>query len=110
MAELDRIAELLPLLLQGALVTLKIAAMSLLAAVVVSFIVALGRLSKFRALRWTALVFLEVFRGTSLLVQLYFLYFILPLHGVRLGAKLLCLDRNDTEKYCRVRRICLQFT
>jgi polar amino acid transport system permease protein len=87
MPTIDRIAELLPLLAQGALVTLKIAALSLIAAIFVAFAVGLGRLSKWRPFRAVATTFLEVFRGTSLLVQLYFFYFILPLHHVRLSAE-----------------------
>jgi polar amino acid transport system permease protein len=37
------------------------------------------RASTWRILRWTANVYVEVFRGTSLLVQLFWLFFVLPL-------------------------------
>lgn len=83
----SRAGEVLPLLTQGALVTLKIAAMSLVAAIMVSFIVGTARLSGARTIRIAALVFLEIFRGTSLVVQLFFFYFILPLHDIRLSAE-----------------------
>ncbi|HTN95604.1 MAG TPA: ectoine/hydroxyectoine ABC transporter permease subunit EhuC [Nordella sp.] len=79
--------ELLPLLAQGAVVTLKITAMSLVAAILVSFIAGTARLSGVAAIRITALGFLEIFRGTSLIVQLFFFYFILPLYAVRLSAE-----------------------
>jgi polar amino acid transport system permease protein len=46
----------------------------------------LGRLSRSRALRWIAGVYIEVFRGTSALVQLFWVYFVLPFAGVELNA------------------------
>jgi polar amino acid transport system permease protein len=51
----------------------------------VSFATGFARLSRYRVLRIAANVFLEVFRGTSLLVQLFVLFYILPLVGIRLG-------------------------
>jgi polar amino acid transport system permease protein len=39
-------------------------------------------------LRWIASVYVEVFRGTSALVQLFWFYFVLPLFGVQLPAML----------------------
>lgn len=81
-----RLSELTPLLLQGAWVTLQIAAMSLVATVVVAFAVGMARLSEMRPLRAIAIVFVELFRGTSLIVQLFVLYYILPLYHVRLSA------------------------
>lgn len=81
-----KVTELAPLLGKGAWVTLQIAAMSLVATVVVAFAVGMARLSEVRPLRVAATVFVEFFRGTSLIVQLFFLYFILPLYGVRLSA------------------------
>lgn len=83
---LARLSELTPLLLQGAWVTLQIAAMSLVATVMVAFAVGIARLSQMRPLRAAAVVFVEFFRGTSLIVQLFFFYFILPLYHVRLSA------------------------
>ena len=47
-----------------------------------------GRLSTRRPLRWLASVYVEVFRGTSALVQLFWFYFVLPLFGLQLPAML----------------------
>ncbi|EGH35118.1 amino acid ABC transporter permease, partial [Pseudomonas syringae pv. japonica str. M301072] len=52
---------------------------------VLSFVIALMRLSPFRALRWFATVYVEVLRGISALVLLFYLFFILPLFGIRLS-------------------------
>ncbi|CAI8945770.1 putative amino-acid ABC transporter permease protein y4tF [Pseudomonas sp. IT-196MI5] len=71
--------ELLPLLIQGAWVTLQVTFLGSLLAIVVAIPAALGRMSPWRALSWFSIAYIEVFRGTSLLVQLFWLFFVLPL-------------------------------
>ncbi|MBU1332936.1 MAG: ectoine/hydroxyectoine ABC transporter permease subunit EhuC [Gammaproteobacteria bacterium] len=71
--------DLFPLLLQGAWVTLQVTFWGSLLAIASAVIAALGRLSPIGPLRWLAIVYIEVFRGTSLLVQLFWLYFVLPM-------------------------------
>jgi polar amino acid transport system permease protein len=87
MQELDEYLRLLPLLLQGAGATVSIAAQALIAAIAVAFLVGLARLSSISAVSRAAKIYVEFFRGTSLLVQLFFLYYILPLYGARLSAE-----------------------
>jgi len=76
----------LPYLLEGALVSLAIAAASAIVAVAVAFLAAFARLSSSRWLRVSAACYVEFFRGTSLLVQLFWLFFVLPQFGVLLNA------------------------
>jgi polar amino acid transport system permease protein len=71
--------ELLPLLIQGAWVTLQVTFFGSLLAIAAAILAALGRMSPWRALRWFSIAYIEVFRGTSLLVQLFWLFFVLPL-------------------------------
>lgn len=71
--------ELLPLLLEGTLVTIRITCLAALLAVGLALVAALAKLSPWRGLRWLANIYIEVFRGTSLLVQLFWLFFVLPL-------------------------------
>ncbi len=49
--------------------------MSLVAAMVVAFLIGMARLSGLRPLRVGAVIFVEFFRGTSLLVQLFLIYY-----------------------------------
>ena len=44
----------------------------------------LMKMSSNRAVKGSAVVYIEVFRGTSLLVQLYWIFFVLPLFGLTL--------------------------
>lgn len=64
-----------PTLLQGTLVTLIISVVSMILATIFGFIGALGRLSRFAWIRWIATAYVEVIRGTPVLVQLSFWYF-----------------------------------
>ncbi|HWV63647.1 MAG TPA: ectoine/hydroxyectoine ABC transporter permease subunit EhuC [Oxalicibacterium sp.] len=73
------LADILPLLLRGVGVTLEITLLASLLAIVLALLAALAKMSHARLLRWAANVYIEVFRGTSLLVQLFWLYFVLPL-------------------------------
>jgi polar amino acid transport system permease protein len=78
--------DLLPSLLTGLLVTLQITAGAAVVALVSSFLAGLGRLSGRRMVRGITRVYVDVFRGTSALVQLFWAYFALPLLGLRLEA------------------------
>jgi polar amino acid transport system permease protein len=71
--------ELLPLLLQGTVVTIEITVLASILATVLALLAALAKLSPWRPLRWLANIYIEIFRGTSLLVQLFWLFYVLPL-------------------------------
>lgn len=72
-------SELLPLLLDGTWMTVRITVMAAILAVVLAMLAALAFNAPLRPLRWIATIYVEIFRGTSLLVQLFWLYFVLPL-------------------------------
>lgn len=55
---------------QGAVTTIYVSIISMILATIFGFIGALGRLSRFFLFRWIALVYVEVVRGTPILVQL----------------------------------------
>jgi polar amino acid transport system permease protein len=73
------------LILQGALVTVELTVYGSLLALVMAFVAGLGRVSRFAVLRWLATAYIEFFRGTSIFVQLFFAYFVLPFAGVTLS-------------------------
>jgi polar amino acid transport system permease protein len=72
----------LPALLKGAEVTAILAVASMLLGAVFAFAAGLGRFAGGPLLSSIALIYIEIFRGTSLLVQLFWLYYALPLIGV----------------------------
>lgn len=75
----------LPALLNGAAVTVQIAALSSCLFVVLSVAAGSARYSSVKAFRWIAGIYVEIFRGTSLLVQLFWLFFVLPEMGILLS-------------------------
>ena len=75
-------------LLEGAWVTVQLTVISTIGGAFFSFLFGIGRLSPSRTARYLSVGFIEVFRGTSLLVQLFWLYFALPLIGEAIGVNL----------------------
>jgi len=71
-------------LLSGAVVTMEQAVLASILAVAIATLMGLMRLSGNIAIRWAAIGYIEFFRGTSLLVQLYWIFFVLPLFGLTL--------------------------
>ena len=74
----DILQEALPKLLVGARVTLWLTLLTLVIGIPLGLLVALSRISRFGALRGLAGIYIEVVRGTPLLMQIYVIYFVLP--------------------------------
>lgn len=72
------IRDSLPFLLQGAWVTLRITALSLIFGVFLGTLVALARMSPIRWLSGLTLGYIELLRGTPLLVQIFLIFFGIP--------------------------------
>jgi len=71
----------------GLWVTFQLSVLALAGSLVVGTVVALFRVSPVTPLRWVGGGFVEAFRNTPLLVQLFFFFFGLPLLGIRLSAE-----------------------
>ena len=74
----------LGLILQGAVVTIELTLMGSALALVMALLAGLGRLSRVFAIRALATTYIEFFRGTSIFVQLFWAYFVLPFIGLEL--------------------------
>lgn len=75
----------LPLLLRGAVTTVELSIVAMALAVVAGLAIALLRLYAIAPLRWLAKAYVEVIRGTPLLIQLFLIYYGLPEIGIRLN-------------------------
>lgn len=73
------IMEAFPLLLQGAGITIQITALSVGFGMLIGLIVGIARLSDFVFCRALARVYVDFIRGTPLLVQIFLIYFALPM-------------------------------
>ncbi len=82
---MGQILEFTPLLIEGTWMTIKLTVVSAVLALVISFVVGLSRMSRSMSVRVLATVYLEFFRGTSALVQMFFMFYVLPLLGLSLS-------------------------
>jgi len=80
---MSEILDFLPLLLKGAWITLQVTADAAVLGLVCAFTSGLAAVSGSRVARGVSIVYVEFFRGTSALVQLFWLFFALPLVGIR---------------------------
>jgi polar amino acid transport system permease protein len=69
----------IPQLLLGARVTISLTVLAVSAGLVLSLFLALGKMSKFKILNRLCSAYVFFFRGTPLLMQLYFIYYALPM-------------------------------
>ncbi|RVC57707.1 ectoine/hydroxyectoine ABC transporter permease subunit EhuC, partial [Mesorhizobium sp. M00.F.Ca.ET.038.03.1.1] len=76
--------DVLPQLLKGAAVTLEITLLTAVLALVLSFVIGLLRFVSNPWVKFFTTAYVEILRGTSAIVQLYYLFFILPAFGVSL--------------------------
>jgi len=83
----DVIVEYLPLYEKAALLTLKIGWMGIALAIVLGFVCAIIRHFQVPVIRRIVGIYIEIFRNTPLLVQLFFLYFGLPKLGLSIDAE-----------------------
>ena len=71
-------------IISGTLVTILLTVLAALLAMAIALAAGLMRMAPNVLVRSVATVYIEIFRGTSLLVQLYWIFFVLPLFGITL--------------------------
>ncbi len=86
---LTYVADIMPALLKGLLVTLKLFGYTVVCALPLGLLISLMSISKIHPIKWLAKIYILVLRGTPLMLQLFFVYFILPRIGIT-------LDRFDS--------------
>jgi len=72
-------------LLQGAWVTVQLTIYSTILGTIFAFAFGIGKLSHSWSVRIPSATFVEIFRGTSLLVQMFWLFYALPMFGHFIG-------------------------
>lgn len=78
-----------PSLLNGVGIVIYITIVGFLCSLVVALLLAMGKLSKHKALNGILTVFIEVIRGTPLLVQFFYIYYVIPILVNGVGSSLL---------------------
>lgn len=94
---MDNIIRLMPQILEGLKMTLEVFAVTLILAIPLGIIVAVGRLSKNIFINKITNLYVLVMRGTPLLLQIVFIFFGLPIVGItfdRFPAAILAFTLN----------------
>lgn len=76
---MDKLMEFLPFMLEGAVVTVELFVLTLVISLPLGLPIALGSNSRIKPLSFLCKVYVWIFRGTPLLLQLFFFYFFFPL-------------------------------
>ena len=99
------------LMMEGAQITLEIFCVTLLLSLPLGLLVALCRISKLGPLRLLLEFYIWLMRGTPLMLQLLFVYFALPMVGIRLpdiAAALLAFTLNYAAYFAEIFRAGIQ--
>lgn len=101
----------LPRLLQGMLVSLKITALALLIGFIAGTILGILQLSKNRLIRALVTLFVTIIRGTPMLIQIVFLYYVLSVTGLSLSpffAAVLAIGINSSAYVSQIMKTGIQ--
>lgn len=108
---MEKLMGTVMLMLDGTQITLQIFFITLIMALPVGLLVALGRISKLRPMSLLMEFYIWLMRGTPLMLQLLFVYFALPMIGIRLpdiAAALLAFTLNYAAYFAEIFRAGIQ--
>mgnify|MGYP000100992310 CR=1 FL=1 len=101
------VLEVLPALLNGAVVTLQVFFIVIVLSIPLGIVLAFLMQIKFKPLNWLLTLYVWIMRGTPLLLQLIFVYYVLPSVGIvfdRLPAAILAFTLNYAAYFAEIYR------
>lgn len=108
---MEKLLDTFLLMLEGSEITLEIFLVTLILALPLGMLAALGRLSSFKIISRLVEFYVWIMRGTPLMLQLLFVYFALPMIGIRLpdiAAALLAFTLNYAAYFAEIFRAGIQ--
>ena len=84
--DVQSIIDVIPYLGRGLVNTLLLTFLGILFSSVLGIVCAIFRISKNRILRVILMIYIEIFRNTPIVAQIFYLYFALPLVGIKVSA------------------------
>ncbi len=81
---MNSFADAIPFLLQGIPITLAVTVLAICLAMPAALLMALGRASRLWPVRWSSAFVIEIFRGTSAPMQLFWVFYVLPFFNIRI--------------------------
>jgi His/Glu/Gln/Arg/opine family amino acid ABC transporter permease subunit len=101
----------LPALLQATVMTVVLTLVSQTIGTTIGFFLALGRMSRQPWLKWAVWTYVWIFRGTPMLLHLFFVYYAAPMFGVVLEgfpAAIIAMSASSAAYNCEIIRSGLQ--
>lgn len=101
------ILEILPSLLSGAVSTLQVFALVLVFSIPLGIMLAFSMQIRLKLLQWLLNIYIWIMRGTPLLLQLIFIYYVLPSIGIRLDripAAIIAFTLNYAAYFAKIFR------
>lgn len=101
------ITDILPSLLNGSLVTLQVFFIVLVLSIPLGAVLAFLMQLQFKPLQWLLTIYIWIMRGTPLLLQLIFLYYVLPSAGIsfeRMPAAIIAFTLNYAAYFAEIFR------
>ena len=101
----------LPALLQATVMTIVLTLVSQTIGTTIGFFLALGRMSRQPWLKWAVWTYVWIFRGTPMLLHLFFVYYAAPMFGVVLEAfpaAIIAMSASSAAYNCEIIRSGLQ--
>lgn len=110
---IERLINFLPAMLKGSVLTLELTAVSVVFGMILGLFLALGRLSKNKVLDKICWLYIWLFRGTPLLLQIFFIYYALPmiykpLTLAQVPAAFIALSLNSAAYLAEIIRAAIQ--
>ena len=108
---MEKLFDIFLLMLDGTQITLEIFFVTLLLSLPLGMMAALGRLSSLKIISRIVEFYIWIMRGTPLMLQLLFVYFALPMIGIRLpdiAAALLAFTLNYAAYFAEIFRAGIQ--
>ena len=78
------VGKAVPLLAAGLLTTVRICSLAMVIGLVLGGLLGLAAMSRFAPVRWLVIAYVDFIRGTPLLIQIFLVYFALPVVGITL--------------------------
>ena len=104
---MNYILEILPSLLSGAATTLQVFALVLVFSIPLGIMLAFSMQIRLKSLQWLLHIYIWIMRGTPLLLQLIFIYYVLPSIGIRLDripAAIIAFTLNYAAYFAEISR------
>src|SRR5690348_12844704 len=82
--DIKAMIEAMPFLLEGSIMTVQLTFLTIILGTILGIVTALFKLTNSSVLRAVSTLYTWIFRGTPMILQLFFFYYALPMMGVKL--------------------------